>query len=69
MEIARLLEQVARTNRLFYLHPSYGVFFEEFYLAPTGSIYEMKRRGSDPLAIPPIYGQKNTVLVEGTRNT
>ncbi len=54
VEIARLLEQVARTNRLFYLHPSYGVFFEEFYLAPTGSIYEMKRRGSDPLAVPPM---------------
>jgi len=54
LEIARLLEQVARTNRLFYLHPSYGAFFEDFYLAPTGSIYEMKRRGSDPLAVPPL---------------
>ena len=47
----RLLEQIARTNRLFYLHPSYGYFFERFYLEPTGAIYEMKLRGKDPLDI------------------
>jgi tetratricopeptide (TPR) repeat protein len=54
IEIVRLLQQVARTNRLFYLHPSYGYFFESFYLEPTGSVYEMKPRGKDPLAVPPL---------------
>ena len=44
VETVRLLEQIARTNRLFYLHPSYGSFFERFYLEPTGAIYEMKLR-------------------------
>ena len=52
LETTRLLEQVAATNRLFYLHPSYGVFFERFYLEPAGLIFEMKRRGKNPLAIP-----------------
>jgi tetratricopeptide (TPR) repeat protein len=54
LETLRLLEQVARTNRLFYLHPSFGHFFEGFYLEPTGTIYELKRRGKDPLDVPPL---------------
>jgi tetratricopeptide (TPR) repeat protein len=54
LETLRLLDQVARTNRLFYLHPSFGFFFERFYLEPTGSVYEMKLRGKDPLDIPAL---------------
>ena len=56
LEMGRLLEQIARTNRLFYLHPSYGYFFERFYLEPIGAIYEMKLRGKNPLEIPPLPG-------------
>lgn len=52
-ETVRLLMQVARTNRLFYLHPSYGNFFEGFYLEPAGAIHEMKLRGRPPLDPPP----------------
>jgi tetratricopeptide (TPR) repeat protein len=55
-EMTRLLEQIARTNRLFYLHPSYGFFFERFYLEPIGSIYEMNLRAKNPLEIPPLPG-------------
>ncbi len=47
LEMVRLLEQMSRTNRLFYLHPSYGYFFERFYLEPAGAIYEMKLRGTN----------------------
>jgi len=54
VETRRLLEQVARTNRLFYLHPSFGQFFEGFYLEPAGLIYAMKLRGKDPLDLPPM---------------
>jgi tetratricopeptide (TPR) repeat protein len=54
VEMLALLEQVARTNRLFYLHPSFGRFFEGFYLEPAGMIYEMKPRGKDPLDLPPM---------------
>lgn len=55
-ETRRLLEQVARSNRLFYLHPSYGQFFEGFYLEPTGMIFEMKLRGKNPLDLPALSG-------------
>jgi len=51
-EMLRLLEHIARTHRLFYLHPSYGYFFERFYQVPTGAIYELKPRGTNPWAIP-----------------
>ena len=56
LETLRLLEQAAQANRMFYLHPSYGYFFEAFYLEPTGTIYEMKLRGKDPLDVPALPG-------------
>ena len=54
LEMRQLLGQIARTNRLYYLHPSYGYFFEQFYLEPVGAICEMKLRGTNPLEIPPL---------------
>ncbi len=53
-ETVRLLEHIARTSRLFCLHPSYGSLFEQFYLEPAGAIYEVKLRGEKPLEIPPL---------------
>ena len=50
LETLQLLEHIAQTNRLFYLHFSYGYFFEQFYLEPAGAVYEMKLRGANPLA-------------------
>lgn len=54
LEVEPLLEQIARTNRLFYLHPSYGYFFERFYLEPLGAIYEMKLRGTNSPDVPAL---------------
>jgi Flp pilus assembly protein TadD len=54
LETLRLLEHVAQTNRLFYLHFSYGYLFERFYLEPAGAVYEMKLRGAHPLDLPPL---------------
>jgi len=53
-ELRQLLEQQARTNRLFYLHPSYGYFFERFYAEPSQAVYELKLRGKDPLDVPAL---------------
>ena len=53
-ETVRLLEHIARTSRLFCLHPSYGYLFEQFYLEPAGAIYEVKLRGEKPIEIPPL---------------
>ena len=53
-EIMSLLDHVARTNRLFYLHPSFGYFFERFYLQPHGAVYEMKPYPKDQFNGPPM---------------
>ena len=54
LEMLQLLVKIAGHHRLFYLNPSFGFLFEQFYLAPVGSVYEMKLRGKDFLNIPPL---------------
>lgn len=42
-----LVQQVAAlsvSNRLFYLHPSFGYYFEAFHVAPTGAVFELVLR-------------------------
>lgn len=53
-EMTLLLDHAAQTNRLFYLHPSFGYFLERFYLQPTGTIYEMKPYPKDQFTEPPM---------------
>ena len=53
-EALQLLREIASTNRLFYLPPSYGHFFEGFYAVPVGTLYELKPRGKDPLDVPAL---------------
>jgi tetratricopeptide (TPR) repeat protein len=48
-----LLGDLAKTNELYYLHPSFGYYFEEFYLEPQGLIYRLKTLPSDML-LPPL---------------
>lgn len=54
LQLRRLLEKAARTNRLFYLHPSFGFFFERFRLEPSGTVYEMMPRGKDLVDTSPM---------------
>ncbi len=42
LHLVRLLAALAKTNELYYLHPSFGYYFEEFYLEPHGLIYKMQ---------------------------
>ena len=54
VEVSLLLEQIAETNRLFFLHPSFGYLFEQFYLEPAGAIYELKLREKNSVGIPQL---------------
>jgi len=47
-----MLAILSRTNDLYYLHPSFGYYFEEFYLEPHGLVYKMKILPADTL-LPP----------------
>jgi tetratricopeptide (TPR) repeat protein len=37
-----LFSSLERSNTLYYLHPSFGLYFERFYLEPHGLVYQFK---------------------------
>jgi tetratricopeptide (TPR) repeat protein len=47
------LTMLARTNELYYLHPSFGFFFEQFYQEPHGLVYKLKTLPDETL-LPPL---------------
>ncbi len=54
-----LLIQLSKTNSLYYLNPSFGYYFEQFYPEPHGLGYAMKNLPEDTLLPPPM--EKNIV--------
>jgi len=52
--LIQLLGMLSRTNDLYYLHPSFGYYFEHFYLEPHGLVYKLKTLPSDTLLPPPL---------------
>jgi tetratricopeptide (TPR) repeat protein len=53
LHLISLLATLARTNELYYLHPSFGYYFEQFYLEPHGLVYQLKNLPGDT-HIPPL---------------
>jgi len=47
------LAMLAKTNELYYLHPSFGYYFEQFYQEPCGLVYKLRTLPSDTL-LPPL---------------
>jgi tetratricopeptide (TPR) repeat protein len=47
------LAMLARTNELYYLHPSFGYYFEQFCVEPHGLVYKLKTLPEDTL-LPPL---------------
>ncbi len=52
LDVLQVIYQVAESNSLFYLNPSFGYFFEVFYQEPIGPVYKLKRYSADQL-LPP----------------
>jgi tetratricopeptide (TPR) repeat protein len=51
----RLFDQLARTNRLFFLQPEPGkILFEQFYSSPAGAVAELKRFEPQQSSGPPL---------------
>ncbi|HXE43464.1 MAG TPA: tetratricopeptide repeat protein, partial [Candidatus Baltobacteraceae bacterium] len=50
--LMQVLMILSRTNDIYYLHPSYGYYFEAFYQEPHGLAYKMKPL-SDETLLPP----------------
>ena len=51
--LARTNDFVAARTNLYYLHPSFGYYFEQFYLEPHGLVGKMKMLSSETLLPPP----------------
>jgi tetratricopeptide (TPR) repeat protein len=51
--IFELINQLAKSNSICYLNPSFGYFFEAFYQEPQGLTYGMKFLPADTLLPPP----------------
>jgi tetratricopeptide (TPR) repeat protein len=47
------LNMLAKSNELYYLHPSYGYYFEQFYQEPHGLVCKLKILPEDSL-LPPL---------------
>ncbi len=47
------LTMLAKSNELYYLHPSFGYYFEQFYQEPHGLAYKLKTLPGDTL-LPPL---------------
>jgi tetratricopeptide (TPR) repeat protein len=48
-----LMEMLSKTNAIYYLHPSFGYYFEVFYPEPHGLVYQLKNLPGDTL-LPPL---------------
>jgi len=54
LHLIGLLAALAKTNELYYLHPSFGYYFEQFYLEPHGLVYKLMTLPEATLLPPPL---------------
>ena len=54
LHLISLLATVAQTNDLYYLHPSFGYYFEQFYAEPHGLVYKLNTLPDATLRPPPL---------------
>lgn len=52
--LLQMLTQAAAKKPLYYLHPSFGYYFEVFYPVPHGLVYELKTLGTNSAVPPPV---------------
>jgi tetratricopeptide (TPR) repeat protein len=52
--LMQLLLKLSEKRPVYYLHPSFGYYFELFYPVPRGPVYEMKRYDTNSISPPPL---------------
>jgi lipoprotein NlpI len=53
----RLLETLGERYGLYYLHPSFGYYFEAFYPQARGLVYQLEPYGTNRSEAPPLSGE------------
>jgi tetratricopeptide (TPR) repeat protein len=61
--LAKTVNIMARSNDLYYLHPSFGYYFEQFYSEPHGLVYKLQPLPDDTL-LPPLPDQNQIATNE-----
>ena len=51
-KLVRLVGYLSQSHQIYYLHPSFGYYFEYFYLAPKKLVYQMKPYPTNAIAAP-----------------
>ena len=51
--LVQLVSRLAQTNSLFYLHPSFGYYFEFYHPEPQGLVYKLNAYPTNALFAPP----------------
>ena len=64
LHVITILATLAKTNELYYLHPSFGYYFEVFCMEPHGLIYKLDTLPNDTL-LPP-EPDKNLIAANET---
>lgn len=54
VDLLKNLKALSRTNEIYYLHPSFGYYFETFYARPQGLVYHLKLYETNMISPPPI---------------
>lgn len=49
-----IVVMLSNTNQVYYLHPSFGYYFESFYLEPHGLVYKLDRYPTNSLFAPKL---------------
>ena len=52
--LVMLLDFIAQSNEVYYLHPSFGYYFERFYQKPLGLVYKMQVLDTNAVAGPAL---------------
>jgi tetratricopeptide (TPR) repeat protein len=56
-QLIDLLSHLVAQHPTYYLHPSFGYYFERFHLEPHGVIYELKALPQESVVTPPLTPQ------------
>ncbi len=54
LELLQLASFISKSNQLYYLHPSFGYYFELFYSEPHGLAYNLQMYSTNTIFPPPV---------------
>ena len=54
INLIRLLARLAKTRDIYYLHPSFGYYFEQFRVQPHGLTYQLTSYSTNDITAPPL---------------